>query len=91
MSDETIAGVVPALKRLKVKIPDECAVIGISDGYLPRILDPEITFLHHDGYSLGKMAAEQLFVRLNQTFEQAEQISIRLPTPLIVKKSTRVI
>jgi LacI family transcriptional regulator len=88
MSDETIAGVVPALKRLKVKIPEECAVIGISDGYLPRILDPEITFLHHDGYSLGKMAAEQLFVRLNQTFEQAEQISIHLPTPLIIKKST---
>lgn len=89
MSDETIAGVIPALKRLNVKIPEQCAVIGISDGYLPRILDPEITFLHHDGFNLGKMAAEQLFFRLNQTFEQAGQISLRLPTPLIVNQSTR--
>jgi LacI family transcriptional regulator len=89
MSDELIAGVIPALKSLNVEIPNKCAVIGISDGYLPRILDPEVTFLHHDGFNLGKMAAEQLFFRLNQTFEQAGQNALLFPTDLVVKKSTR--
>jgi LacI family transcriptional regulator len=89
MSDETMAGVIPALKKLNVKIPEDCAVICISDGYLPRILDPEVTFLHHDGFNLGTMAAEQLFVRLNQTFEQAGQISLACPTDLVVNKSTK--
>jgi LacI family transcriptional regulator len=89
MSDETMAGVIPALKKMNVKIPEDCAVIGISDGYLPRILDPEVTFLHHDGFNLGKMAAEQLFVRLNQTFEQAGQIRLACPTDLVVNKSTK--
>ncbi|MDZ7880912.1 MAG: LacI family DNA-binding transcriptional regulator [Saprospiraceae bacterium] len=89
MSDETMAGVIPALKRLKVKIPQECAVIGISDGYLPRILDPEVTYLHHDGFNLGKKAAERLFVRLNQKFEQLGQIDLSCPTALVINKSTR--
>lgn len=88
MSDEIIAGVIPALKNLGVKIPEDCAVIGISDGYLPRILDPEVTFLHHDGFNLGKMAAEQLFFRLNQTVEQVGQRALVFPTTLIVNKST---
>lgn len=89
MSDETIAGVVPALKRLKIRIPEECAVIGISDGYLPRILDPEVTFLLHDGFSLGKMATEQLFVRLNQVVQENQPTSLVLPTTLVVNQSTR--
>ena len=89
MSDETIAGVVPALKRLKIRIPEECAVIGISDGYLPRILDPEVTFLLHDGFSLGKMATEQLFVRLNQAVQENQPTSLVLPTTLFVNQSTR--
>lgn len=91
MSDELIAGVIPALKGLGVKIPEDCAVIGISDGYLPRILDPEVTFLHHDGFNLGKMAAEQLFSRLTQTVEQVGQTALVFPTALIVNKSTRLL
>jgi LacI family transcriptional regulator len=89
MSDETIAGVVPALKRLKIQIPEECAVIGISDGYLPRILDPEVTFLQHDGFNLGKMATEQLFVRLNQSVQDNQPTTLVLPTTLVINQSTR--
>jgi LacI family transcriptional regulator len=88
MSDELMAGVIPALKALNVKTTKQCTVIGISDGYLPRILDPEVKYLHHDGFNLGKMAAEQLFFRLNQTFEQVGQASLLLPTALVVSASS---
>ena len=89
MSDEIIAGVIPALKKLKVRIPEDCSVIGISDGYLPRILDPSITFLFHDGFALGKMAAKHLFDKLNQTATEDCQKRLILPTKMVVADSTK--
>ena len=89
MSDEIIAGVIAALKKMKVAIPDKCSVIGISDGYLPQILDPQVTYLHHDGYTLGKMAAIHLIQKMNNKFGITEHECLVLPTELIIKNSTR--
>ena len=88
MSDEIIAGVIPALKKLKVKIPEECSVIGISDGYLPKILDPQVTFLYHNGFALGKMAAEHLIHKLKHGSLEEAKKQLILPTELIIADST---
>ena len=89
MSDEIIAGVIPALKKMKILIPEQCSVLGISDGYLPRILDPEMTYLHHDGYTLGKMAATHLIQKIHLKSNETEPERLIIPTELIVKYSTR--
>lgn len=60
MSDEVIVGVWAGLLDMKVKIPQECALIGMSDGVLPAFLRPRVTFIQHDGNELGQAAAEQL-------------------------------
>jgi LacI family transcriptional regulator len=87
MSDEIIAGVVPALKKMKVKIPEQCSVIGISDGYLPKILDPHVKFLHHDGYALGELAANQLIKNLTMPKSSSVQERLILPTRLVLNHS----
>jgi LacI family transcriptional regulator len=89
MSDEIIAGVIAALKKMKVPIPEKCSVLGISDGYLPQILDPQVTYLHHDGYTLGKMAAQHLIKKINNKFGINTHEYLILPTNLVVKDSTR--
>ena len=89
MSDEIIAGVIPALKRMKVSIPNDCSVIGISDGYLPKILDPEVTYLHHDGFNLGKMAAHHILQKLKEKDEDSPHMTLMLSTQLVVNQSTR--
>jgi LacI family transcriptional regulator len=89
MSDEIIAGVIASLKKMKVPIPEECAVLGISDGYLPQILDPQVSYLHHDGYTLGKMAAQHLIKRINNKSDIQSHEYLILPTELIIKDSTR--
>lgn len=61
MSDEVIIGALPAIATSGKKIPDECSVICISDGFLPYCLHPQVTFLHHDGYKVGQLAAQKLF------------------------------
>lgn len=60
MTDEIIIGALPAISTSGVKIPAECSVICISDGFLPYCLHPQVTFLHHNGYELGQLAAQQL-------------------------------
>ncbi|MBP7821357.1 MAG: LacI family DNA-binding transcriptional regulator [Saprospiraceae bacterium] len=60
MSDEILAGIVPALKSRNINIPTDCAVIAISDGYLPTYLDPPIPFIRHSGYEVGRKSAEIL-------------------------------
>ncbi|MBL7816950.1 MAG: LacI family DNA-binding transcriptional regulator [Saprospiraceae bacterium] len=91
MSDELIAGVIPALKRLKVKIPYECSVIGISDGYLPKILDPEVSYLHHDGLNLGRMAAHHIIQKLTQKETNSPHMTLMLSTQLVINESTKKI
>jgi LacI family transcriptional regulator len=89
MSDEIIAGVIPALKKMKILIPEMCAVLGISDGYLPQILDPQVSYLHHDGYTLGKMAAQHLIKRINGKSSSESHEYLIMPTELIIKDSTK--
>ena len=89
MSDEIIAGTIAALKKLKIEIPNQCSVLGISDGYLPQILDPQVTYLHHDGYTLGKMAAQHLIKKINNKIKIDMHEYLVLPTELIVMKSTK--
>ena len=89
MSDEIIAGVIPALRKMKVAIPDKCSVIGISDGYLPKILDPQVTFLHHNGLALGRLAATHLIDTIKQPNKQNTAHQLILPTELIIGNSTK--
>ncbi len=89
MSDEIMAGVLPVLKRLNVNIPNECSIICMSDGYLPKILDPQVTFLHHDGFALGKLAASHLIDKIQNGDAQDVARHILLPIELVIGNSTR--
>ncbi len=89
MSDEILAGVIPALKQMKVAIPDECSVISISDGFLPKILDPQVSYLHHDGLNLGKMAAHHILQKLVSKDTHIPHITLMLSTQLIINQSTK--
>lgn len=89
MSDEIIAGVIPALTKLNVDIPNECSVIGISDGYLPKILHPEVSYLHHDGFNLGKMAAHHIIQKLKDKGTESPHVTLMLSTQLVINESTK--
>ena len=45
-----------ALQKLNKKIPDDIAVIAISNGFIPKLYYPEITYVETSGYKLGKLA-----------------------------------
>ena len=65
MSDETASGLLPALKSQGLRVPEDCKVIGISDGHLPYILDPQLSHYLHDGFEMGRLAARTLLQKMN--------------------------
>lgn len=60
MSDEIIAGVLPTIARAGLNIPTDCSIIGISDGFLPYYMTPQVSFLHHNGFEVGQLTAGHL-------------------------------
>lgn len=82
MSDELISGIVPALKEAKVSIPDQCRIIGISDGKLPYFFTDPIEFLHHDGSRAGQLSVQRLIEIIEHPDSSAARVHI-LDTPLM--------
>lgn len=85
MSDEILTGVMKVLQVRKIKIPDETAVIAISnDGFIPRLYEPEITYVETSGYELGRLAFRRMNDYQNgKTFIQ----ELLLPSRLVPGKS----
>jgi LacI family transcriptional regulator len=58
MSDEILTASVKALQQLGINYPKKTGIISISDGYFPKLFQPEITYVETSGEKLGKKAAD---------------------------------
>ena len=85
MSDEILTGVMKVLQVRQLKIPTETSVIAISnDGFIPRIFEPEITYVETSGAELGRLAFKRMTDYQNgKTFIQ----ELLLPARLVPGKS----
>jgi LacI family transcriptional regulator len=71
MSDEILTGAMKAIQRTPLKIPDDIAVIAISNGFIPKLYFPEITYIETSGHQLGKLAFSSMMACLaGSTFTQ---------------------
>ncbi|RYE26277.1 MAG: LacI family transcriptional regulator [Sphingobacteriaceae bacterium] len=79
MSDEILVGVMKAAQKLHLNIPDEVGLIAISDGFIPKLYYPEISYTETSGYKLGKMAFGRMMACLaGSTFAQELSIDSKL-------------
>lgn len=60
MGDLILIGVMYAIHELNLKVPDDIGVIGISNGLIPTMYNPKITYVETSGYKLGKLAFMQM-------------------------------
>ncbi len=71
MSDEILTGAMKAVQRSALKIPVDISVIAISNGFIPKLYFPEITYVETSGYKLGKLAFTSMMACLaGSTFIQ---------------------
>ncbi len=80
MSDETLVGAMKAIQRKGLKFPQDIGIVAISDGFIPQLYFPEITYAETSGFKLGKLAFSRMIACLSgSTFAQtltAESILI---------------
>jgi LacI family transcriptional regulator len=60
MGDLHLIGVMHAVHKLKLRVPDDIAVISISNGFIPTLYNPRITYVETSGFKLGKLAFAQM-------------------------------
>jgi len=71
MSDEILAGAMKAVQRARLLVPKDISVISISNGFIPKLYFPEITYVETSGYKLGKLAFSSMMACLaGSTFVQ---------------------
>jgi LacI family transcriptional regulator len=64
MGDLILIGVMRAIHQLNLKVPEDVAVISISNGFIPTMYNPVITYVETSGYKLGKLSFSQMLGRL---------------------------
>lgn len=66
MGDLILMGVMQAIHTLKLQVPEDIAIISISNGFIPTLFSPCITYVETSGYKLGKLAFDQMLKSLQQ-------------------------
>ena len=72
MSDEILIGVMKVLNEMKIDVPAKVGVLALSDGFLPTLYTPEITYIETSGYKLGKLAFTRMMDCMNDKSKPAE-------------------
>lgn len=80
MSDEILIGVMKTLNHTSLKIPEDISILAISNGFIPGLFRPEVSYIETSGYELGRLAMK----RMLENIENKSPIrSIILPARLV--------
>ncbi len=59
-NDSVACGVLDALRKQNIQVPEQVSVIGYDDSFLSEIARPELTSIHQDPLILGSRAFDQV-------------------------------
>lgn len=80
MSDELLIGAMKCLNKTQLRIPDDISILAISNGFIPSLFNPEITYIETSGYELGKLAISRMLENMQ---EKTPFKSILLPSRFV--------
>ncbi len=88
-NDQMAIGMLSALRRRGIKVPDDVSIVGFDDIPEAGYLDPPLTTVRQDFESLGKMMMQKVLVGLEES--DPDNSDTPLPTEFIERSSTRPI
>lgn len=80
-----LIGTLQALSEMGYNIPDDIGIVTFGDPPFSQIFSPPLTVIQQPTYELARIAVERLLMRVKRP--DAPQITIRLPTKLVVRQS----
>ena len=60
MGDLILIGAMQAIHEKGLTVPGNISVISISNGFIPMLYNPKITYVETSGYKLGKLAFKRM-------------------------------
>jgi LacI family transcriptional regulator len=85
--DEAGIGVIKQLKKNKIKIPKEIAVVGFSNSMFSTIIKPNLSSIDQPGNRIGETAVKYLINEINNENEIHHK-TVEIKTNLIIRKSS---
>jgi LacI family transcriptional regulator len=76
------------LNKLKIKIPDDIALIGYTNTTLADVLNPPLSSVYQPGFEMGQKATEMLLNIILSKRPVTEFETLVLPTRLFARSST---
>jgi len=90
VNDLTAIGAMQTLQKQGIKIPNDVAIVGFSDGRFSGITDPTLTSVDQHGYEMGTVATEMLLKRITSVDKDFPFETKVLNANLIVRGSSVV-
>ena len=87
VNDLTAIGAMQTLLKRGIKVPEDVAVVGFSDGRFSGITAPTLTSVDQHGYEMGTVATEMLLKRILSEKDYPNRTQV-LNANLIVREST---
>lgn len=78
-------GALEVIHRMKLKIPEDIAIIGFDDMHWANSLNPPLSAVRQPAYEIGKRAGEMLIQRINDP--QRPCIQMTLNSELMIRSS----
>ena len=88
ITDSAAIGVIKALKKFKVRIPDEIAVVGFSNSKSASIVTPSLSTVDQPGERIGRTATKYLIDEIENPKQDQITKTVEVKTNLIVRDSS---
>jgi LacI family transcriptional regulator len=90
VNDLTAIGAMLTLQKNGIRIPEDVAIVGFSDGKFSGIVEPNLTSVDQHGYEMGTAAARMLIKRILAEDKFYPPETVILQTSLIVRGSSKI-
>jgi len=87
-SDRITTTTLYLLNKMKIKIPEEIALIGYTNTMLADVLNPSLSSVYQPGFEMGVKATEMLLDLILSKRPVTEFQTLILPTQLFIRMST---
>lgn len=88
-SDTVALGALNAIRDRGLRVPEDISIIGFDDILVGKYLEPQLTTVHLPAVEIGWRAGDMALKAIRG--EALDAVSVRLPTHLVVRRSTAVV
>lgn len=87
INDPTAVEAIQVIKKRGWRVPQDIAVVGFSDDYVSRLIDPPLTTVAQPVIDMGRTAAQLLIDQINRDTSEWKSFIKVLKTELVVRES----